>query len=119
MLFLSALLDLTADTIEYKKDMILKYTVHSDSRYLENIKRYFADAQDEYSKFGLSTHFTPKNLQINVKTLEVQAHGVVVASFGKSGYQSRHASYFISFDLIDGCLRMKEFYEIKERQEVS
>jgi hypothetical protein len=85
LLFLSALLDLTPDTVIHKRDMVLKYTSSRSKAEMQAIRDYFAQAEDEHKKFNMSTYFTPNKLDINVKTLEVIAKGTLSSSFGKKG----------------------------------
>jgi len=70
LLFLSALLDLTPDTVIHKRDMVLKYTSSRSKAEMQAIRDYFVQAEDEHKKFNMSTYFTPNKLDINVKTLD-------------------------------------------------
>lgn len=113
LLFLSTLLDLTPDTVKYKKDMILKYLSGRSPKELQSIKDYFAKAEAEHIKFTMSTYFTPIKLDLFTKDLKVIAEGKLTSSFGKKGYESRDAKYYLGFDLIGRQLKLKEFYEIE------
>lgn len=118
MLFLSALLDLTPDTVEHKRNMVLKYTSSVDPKYLKQIKNYFASSESEHKRFKLSTYFTPKSIQLNEKKLRVLASGMLISSFGKKGYEQREAHYLLSFELVGGHLKLKEFFEVDNKGKV-
>ena len=97
--------------------MILKYTSVSKKRYLENIKNYFASSIEEHKKFGITTYFTPKNLDIDAKKLTVVARGVLTSNFGKrSSPKEEIVSYLISFEQVGKTIKLKEFYRIKEEK---
>lgn len=112
LLFLSAMLDLTPNTVLHKRDMILKYISNSDKKYLQQMKEYFMQVELEHKKFNLSTYFTPKNLSIDTNSLSVIAGGVLMSSFGKKGFEERIATYWLNFEYVGGHLKLKEFYEI-------
>ena len=117
LLYLSTLLDLSPTTVEHKRNMILKYTSVSKKRYLENIKNYFASSIEEHKKFGITTYFTPKNLDIDAKKLTVVARGVLTSNFGKrSSPKEEIVSYLISFEQVGKTIKLKEFYRIKEEK---
>ena len=109
LLFLSCLLDLTPDIIEHKRDLVLKYTSHSDSKWITGIKEYFNSAIEQHRKFKLSTYFTPKNMSIDTKNMQVVAHGILNSSFGKEGYDSKQIGYLLEFELVGGHLKLKQF----------
>lgn len=115
LLFLSALLDLTPDTVLHKRDMVLKYALGKNSTELQKLRDYFVRAEEDHKKFAMSTYFTPKNLELNTKNLQVIAHGRLSSSFGKKGYESKETSYYLSFKMVAGHLRLKEFYELKKQ----
>lgn len=117
LLYLSALLDLSPATVEHKRDMILKHTAASNSKYLQNIKEYFANSIAEHKKFGISTYFTPKHLDIDTKNLKVIASGTLTSSFGKKAAPKEElAHYLISFQQVGRIIKLKEFYRIKEEK---
>jgi type IV conjugative transfer system protein TraE len=114
LLFLSALLDLTPDTVLHKRDMVLKYTSSRSKAEMQAIRDYFVISADEHKKFNMSTYFTPNKLDVNVKTLEVLASGTLSSSFGRKGWESKKTSYLLKFELAAGHLKLKEFFELKE-----
>lgn len=115
LLYLSALLDLSPETVEHKRNMILKHTSASNKKYLQNIKEYFANSIEEHRKFGITTYFTPKNLTIDTKNLKVTARGVLTSSFGKRAAPKEEVViYLISFDQVGRIIKLKEFYRVKE-----
>lgn len=113
LLFLSTLLDLTPDTVKHKRDIILKYISGTSQKELQEIKDYFSKAETEHIKFTMSTYFTPIKLDLFTKELKVIAEGKLTSSFGKKGYESRDAKYYLGFELVAGHLKLKEFYEIE------
>jgi len=112
LLFLSGLLDLSPDTVDHKRDLVLKYIAHSDAGYIGRLKEYFALAKEEHDKFNLSTYFTVKNMTIDSKKLEVLASGVLNSSFGMKGFDSKQLSYLLTFELVARHLRLKEFSKV-------
>lgn len=118
LVFLPGLLDLNAKTINYKRDLILKYTSQSDRSYMKAVIEYFADSRDRYTKFDLSTHFTPKNMEIDTKSLTVKANGILTSLYGKRGLETSLVSYLISYEWIGGQLRLKEFTQLLSEPEL-
>ena len=112
LVFLPGLLDLNAKTINYKRDLILKYTSQSSKEYMKAVIEYFADAKDRYTKFDLSTHFTPKNMEIDAGGLTVTVNGILTSLYGKRGIETSLVSYIISYEWIGGQLRLKEFAKL-------
>lgn len=112
LVFLPSLLDLNADNVTYKRDLILKYTSQSSSEYMKAIAEYFADAKEQYSKFDLSTYFTTKNMEIDPKNLVVIANGILTSIHGKRGHETKAVSYRISYEFNAGQLRLKEFNQV-------
>jgi len=121
LLFASALLDLTADTIDFKKNTILKHASSRSEKSLKSLQQYFAVKEEEHKKFKLSTSFTPKQMHVDSKNLQVIMEGVLTSTFGKRGWDQSNVKYLLSFDYIAGHLRLKEFAQIKpkDRQEKS
>ena len=115
LLFVSALLDLTADTISLKKNIILKNTSTRSEQSLKSLQSYFAGREDEHKKFGLSTFFAPKQIQVDAKNLQVVIEGVLTSTFGKRGFEQNTLKYLLSFDYIGGHLKLKEFTQVKPK----
>ncbi len=116
LVFLPGLLDLNAKTINYKRDLILKYTSQSDRNYMKAVIEYFAASKERYTKFDLSTHFTPKNMEIDTKNLTVKVNGILTSIYGKRGLETSLVSYMISYEWIGGTLRLKEFSQALSEQ---
>jgi len=115
LLFVSALLDLTADTIPLKKNIILKHASAGSEQSLKSLQSYFADKEDEHKKFGLSTFFAPKQMQVDSKNLQVVIEGVLTSTFGKRGFEQNTLKYLLSFDYVGGHLKLKEFTQVKPK----
>jgi len=115
LLFVSALLDLTADTISLKKNIILKNTSTRSEHSLKSLQSYFAGREDEHKKFGLSTFFAPKQMQVDSKNLQVVIEGVLTSTFGKRGFEQNTLKYLLSFDYVGGHLKLKEFTQVKPK----
>ena len=115
LLFVSALLDLTADTISLKKNIILKHASAGSEQSLKSLQSYFADKEDEHKKFGLSTFFAPKQMQVDSKNLQVVIEGVLTSTFGKRGFGQNTLKYLLSFDYVGGHLKLKEFTQVKPK----
>ena len=115
LLFVSALLDLTADTISLKKNIILKHASAGSEQSLKSLQSYFADKEDEHKKFGLSTFFAPKQMQVDSKNLQVVIEGVLTSTFGKRGFEQNTLKYLLFFDYVGGHLKLKEFTQVKPK----
>lgn len=112
LMFLSNLLDLTPRDIGHKKELVLKYTSNNSPSYIKDIVEYFLIAEREYKRFGLTTYFTAKNLEIDRDNLTVIAHGILTSTWGKSGYKTESEDYQLEFDWYGGVLRLKSFERI-------
>lgn len=117
LLFASALLDLTADTIDVKKNIILKHASSRSEDSLKSLQEYFAVKQEEHKKFRLSTFFAPKQMHVDTKNLQVVIEGLLTSTFGKRGFEQNNIKYLLSFDYIAGHLKLKEFVQIKPKKE--
>jgi type IV conjugative transfer system protein TraE len=115
LLFASALLDLTADTISLKKNIILKNASTRSEQSLKSLQSYFATKEDEHKKFGLSTFFAPKQIQVDTKNLQVVIEGLLTSTFGKRGFEHNTLKYLLSFDYVGGHLKLKEFTQVKPK----
>ena len=115
LLFVSALLDLTADTISLKKNIILKHASAGSEQSLKSLQSYFADKEDEHKKFGLSTFFAPKQMQVDSKNLQVVIEGVLTSTFGTRGFEQNNVKYLLSIDYVGGHLKLKEFTQVKPK----
>ncbi len=113
LLFASALLDLTADTISLKKNIVLKHASTGSEQSLKSLQGYFASREDEHKKFGLSTFFAPKQMQVDSKNLQVVIEGLLTSTFGKRGFEQNNVKYLLSFDYVGGHLKLKEFTQVK------
>ena len=114
LLYLSVLLDLSPHNIVQKRDIILKYFVKKNKADLQSIKDYFSNAELEHKKFNMYTYFTPTKFELNPDDLKVLAFGILTSSFGQKGYESREVAYYLSYELVAGYLRLKEFYEVQD-----
>ena len=119
LLFASALLDLTADTIDAKKNIILKHASTRSEQSLKSLQSYFASREDEHKKFGLSTFFAPKQIQVDAKNLQVVIEGLLTSTFGKRGFEQNNVKYLLSFDYVGGHLKLKEFTQVKPKAKES
>lgn len=117
LLFASALLDLTKDTIEHKKNIILKHASTRSKDSLKSLQQYFADKEDEHKKFQLSTFFAPTRVKVDAKNLQVVIEGLLTSTFGKRGFEQNNVKYLLSFDYVAGHLKLKEFAKLKEKEQ--
>ncbi|MDX1916437.1 MAG: TraE/TraK family type IV conjugative transfer system protein [Rickettsiaceae bacterium] len=108
LLFISNLLDLTPSDIGHKKDLIMKYTA-GDKLATQALLNYFQTAARDYTKFGLSTFFTTKHLDIDLPNLTVIASGILTSYYGKSGHNIEQEDYKLEFVYQGGNLRLKSF----------
>jgi type IV conjugative transfer system protein TraE len=117
VLYASCLLDLTADTISAKRDMILKHASPRSKKNIEALQQYFAVKEEEHKKFGLMTFFAVKTLLVNTKTLEVIIEGRLTSTFGKKGIEEENVRYLMSFDFVGGFLKIKEFSRLLPKEQ--
>ena len=117
VLYASCLLDLTADTISAKRDMVLKHASLRSKKNIEALQQYFAIKEEEHKKFGLMTFFAPKKLQVDTKTLQVIIEGRLTSTFGKKGIEEENVKYLMSFDFVGGLLKIKEFSRLLPQKE--
>jgi hypothetical protein len=115
--FLPLLLDLTADSIDWKKERLMSHVSQSDEKYLRLINKYFAIAKEKYKQFSLSTHFDVKSFEVNQKNMSVKASGQLISRFGERGYQSRPVLYGLAFEWVAGKLLLKEFVKLSKEEE--
>lgn len=118
LMYLPLLLDLNKEVIGFKEGIIFKYISQSDASYMKKIREYYADCKEKYKKFGLSTYFSVKNLQVDMQKLSVRANGVLTSRYGDRGIEVKDASYYMSFELVGGTPRLKEFVRIKSQEEI-
>ncbi len=112
LLFLSNLLDLSPSDIEHKKALVLKYTSNSNRKALKQLLEYFVMCERDYKRFSLSTYFSVKNLEIDLKNLSVIAHGILTSYYGKAGHETEKEDYKLEFEYQGGSLRLKSFVRI-------
>lgn len=117
LVFLNNLLDLSTADILYKRDMILKYTSHSDAGFVKELTEYFASNASKYKDFDLVTYFTVKNMEIKEQENSVIANGILTSRYGKRGYETKAASYYLSYEYSGGYLRLKEFKQVVEEEQ--
>ncbi|PCI01060.1 MAG: hypothetical protein COB76_02155 [Alphaproteobacteria bacterium] len=117
LLFASALLDLTSDTINAKKNIILKHVSTRSENSLKSLQEYFALKSDEHKKFQISTFFAPKKMQVDTKNLQVIIDGMLTSTFGKRGFEQENVKYLLAFDYIGGHLKLKEFSRVKSKED--
>ena len=116
-MYLPMLLDLSGDIINYKAGQIFKYISQSDPEYLRKLQEYFVEAKEKYSKFGLSTHFTVKNMEIDGKNLAVTVNGALTCIYGKNGFELIPRTYKLTFEWTGGKLRLREFLRVFNKDE--
>lgn len=113
LMYLGLLLDLNPEIIDYKASVIFKYISQSNPAYMKNIQNYFASSKEKYKKFTLSTYFSIKNLEVDSKSLQVTANGILTSRFGDKGFEVNPASYLLSYEWAGRQLRLKEFVKVK------
>lgn len=114
LMYLPLLLDLNAEIIDHKAQVIFKYVSQSEASYMKKLQNYFAEAAKKYKQFALSTYFSVKNLEVDTKKLSVKANGVLTSRYGTEGFETTKISYLLKFEWIGGKLRLKEFEQYRE-----
>jgi len=117
ILFLSMLLDISKEDIEWKRSWVLKYTSNSDKHALKKIDETFKKAKEDFAHLITATHFTAKNLEVDAKNLTVIANGILNAKLGNNGFSAEPKSYILRFELQGTSLRLKEFGLITKEAE--
>lgn len=118
-MFLPLLLDLSVDSIDWKKETVMRYISQNSESYIKSLNNYFARTKDKYKKFNLSTHFIAKSFEVDRQNLKVIASGMLISRFGTSGYDTSSASYMLLFDRVGGKLLLKEFVRIGKDTETN
>ena len=116
-MYLPLLLDLSANEIDHRAGIIFKYVSQSEPIYIKKMQEYFTENKLKYKKFGLSTYFSTKNLEIDRENMLVTANGTLTSTFGEGGYESKPTSYQLSYEWTSGKLRLKEFIRVKTTNE--
>lgn len=116
-MYLPLLLDLNADSIDWKKELIFNHVSQSDRKYMQELTRYFAKTKEKYKKYSLSTHFAVKSFEVDSKAMTVKAEGQLTGRFGTRGYDSRPVTYLLSYEWSAGRLLLKEFVRLTEENE--
>ena len=114
--YISLLLDMDVDTIDWKRDHLMHHVSHANDEYVLDFIDYFKKLKEKYKKFSLKTYFTPKKMNIDEKNLKVEVYGQLSSRFGEAGYKSKSVVYFINYELLAGKLLIKQFREIKEKK---
>ena len=52
-MYLPLLLDLTSDSIDWKKELLMNHVSQSDAKYMRLINEYFAATKEKYKRFSL------------------------------------------------------------------
>ena len=107
--FLSKLLDITSDNINYQSDIVLRHT--SPSYHLQ-MSEFFAGEKKKYAEYNLTTYFIAKSLKID--GLNVTATGTLLSQFATRGKREEEVTYRISYDYKGGVLTIANFEIIKE-----
>ncbi|BBB57638.1 F pilus assembly protein traE (plasmid) [Candidatus Megaera polyxenophila] len=116
-MYMPLLLDLTSDSIDWKKELLMNHVSQSDAKYMRLINEYFAASKEKYKRFSLSTHFAVKSFEVNQKELTVKAIGQLNSRFGERGVQNIPAVYGLSFEWRAGKLLLKEFVKLSKEEE--
>lgn len=114
IMFLSLLLDISPHNVSYKKSLILSHLPSNNEKGNFSIKKYFLDIEEKYKKFSISSHFTPKNIDIDAENLTATASGILNNNFGKNGEEVSQEKYRLYFILERGSLKLKSFENIKD-----
>lgn len=116
-MFLPLLLDLNADSIDWKKEYLFAHVSQSDPLYMQCLNEYFAATKEKYRKFTLSTHFAVKSFIVDQHNMTVEAHGSLSSRFGERGYTSVPAIYRLKFEWVAGKLLLTEFFKLSNDDE--
>ena len=112
LLYASTLLDLTAETIPAKRNLILKNASTRSESSIKSLQEYFAKKEEEHKKFGLMTFFAAKKIDVEPRKLQVTIEGLLTSTFGKRGIEEERVKYLMAFDFVGGMLKLKEFKQI-------
>lgn len=117
-MYLPLLLDLTADSIDWKKEKLFVHVSSSEPKYMKSLNEYFARTKEKYKQFGLSTHFAVKSFVVNQKDMTVKASGQLISRYGERGFQSVPAEYGLAFEWVAGRLKLTEFIRLGKEEEL-
>ena len=79
LFFASLVLDNSQGSFPYKREMILKYV---SPEMFESVKHQLLQTQGRYVKEGLSTHFRPLEVQVDLPKLQALVKGELVSFVG-------------------------------------
>lgn len=115
-MYLPLLLDLDADSIDWKKELLMTHVSKNDPSHMKAINDYFAATKERYKQFTLSTHFAVKSFEVDAKNMAVKASGTLISRFGERGYSSIPATYGLNFEWVAGKLLLKEFIKLSKEE---
>jgi conjugal transfer pilus assembly protein TraE len=109
--YLDLLLGLNEGNISYNTSLILR---HIHPSFYNQISTFLNDEKKRYQEYRLSTHFKLTKLDVDDKSLIVQASGILISYFGNSGKSSDLVTYRIEYDYSAGVLTIKNFTIVKD-----
>lgn len=109
MFFMTLLLDLTPQNIEYKSKHLLRYVEPSSYHVMEN---YFKQELEKHKKYNFSTSFALTEVKIIPEALEAEIKGVLTSKFLEHGTDLQHVRYRIAYKNAHGRLLITKFVRL-------
>jgi conjugal transfer pilus assembly protein TraE len=106
LFFASLVLDNSQGSFPYKREMILKYVA---PELFETVKNQLLKAQGRYTQEGLSTHFRPLEVQVEVPQLQAQVKGELVSFIGGRKMTEARETFVIHYAYKSGFLSILSF----------
>jgi type IV conjugative transfer system protein TraE len=103
------LLNITPTNVAEKKARILKYTEETS---WNDVNHYFNNLIEDYTKFNLTSFYTPKKIEIDTQQLTVLTSGILSLRYGLKGQEEKEKTYLLTYSFINGILLLKEFREV-------
>lgn len=109
MFISSLILDVSADSAAFKRDVLLR---HVSSKYNSELSKELILNQQKMLSEQYSTSFRPIEAEISEKDLAVIINGELITFVGSKNIKQERGSYSMKFDYKSGNLLLKSFKEV-------
>ncbi|MBN9565454.1 MAG: type IV conjugative transfer system protein TraE [Alphaproteobacteria bacterium] len=106
LFFISLILDNSEASFPFKSHLILRYT---SPEYYNLLKKELLDAQERYKNEGLTTHFRPTEMKVDVPNLLVTITGEMNSFVASIKVTSVKQTYCIGYTFQNGFLSIASF----------
>jgi conjugal transfer pilus assembly protein TraE len=114
LFFAQLMLNASADTQGYRRDVILRYIAPESHTALE--KKLLAE-QKRFAKEGVATRFMPKGVEVDTSALQVKVKGLLDQYIAGTRVKQSLEEYIVQFTYVGGILMLKDFISLQETYE--